>query len=332
MAKITDLPPELLCRLADEAHQKDIFQLRLVCKSLSSSLASQALSRVVIAVGTPFGGRDEGPGMNALGTLSEVKDHLVQLLARTLSINRLAPPANVESDALSKLLQSALEYIAHPRETPLPNHFALSVVLALVPLLASIEEIELTAFQKGQLPILSGINRLTKLHISLQAIQWRGMGIVVGGEIAGAIDRSWDTLEDLKLEKPPGGIVSHSFPRLRSLSLTAEACAVVLPADMPFPQLPSLQFLHLKPCLGGADHLQRVDNFFTFLQGSAIRLKGVEAPATRSLIRYLDSYEDGLQELEIHSDYRGSIDTAGSRPVGYLSKCNAWCPMMRAFP
>jgi hypothetical protein len=56
-------------------------------------------------VGTPYGGRDDGPGMHALESLSEASNHPVRVLAQVLHIKRLAPPADVTQDALNKMLQ-----------------------------------------------------------------------------------------------------------------------------------------------------------------------------------------------------------------------------------
>jgi hypothetical protein len=136
-------------------------------------------------------------------------------------------------------------------------------------------------------------------------------------EVAALVERSRSTLEILRLEINPRfrGLLSaicqdaadsenpdpKSFPGIRSLTLTPDGWTVILPASLPLPHFPSLQFLHLTPSLVTDDNAFRVDSFYEELQQSSVCLKGIAAPATQSLIHYLKSYQGGLQELEIHS-------------------------------
>lgn len=205
--------------------------------------------------------------------------------------------------------------LADMKGTPLPSRFSLSNFLN--PLFPSLEEVDLSAFQRGQVPILSRVNRLRKLHISVKSPFWRDIDNAVAQEVVGAIERSKATLEVLLLHLSPlpiGSLLSdhqgqgyrfsaQSFPRLRSLSLDVEACIVMLPMNIPLPLFVSLQFLRLRPPSSGRAHdLQRVRDAFGMLESSSIRLRGVTAPASEALVRYIGSYENELQDVEVYDD------------------------------
>jgi hypothetical protein len=185
----------------------------------------------------------------------------------------------------------------------------------LAPLAVSLTRVVIDGIPEDQLSLLNGVSKLSHLSIYLSVSDLTGEHVNNFSIIRGAIHRSSDTVQSLKLDllrwKSSSSPISDlfngaNFPRLATLHLQVcgEKLETTLQCTPPLPahQLSSLKALHLTGILGwyppeipaGSEHI------FTFLQRSGIHLVEINCGyICEPLLQYLLSYSQTLEVLKI---------------------------------
>ncbi|KAH6910327.1 hypothetical protein BKA70DRAFT_121262 [Coprinopsis sp. MPI-PUGE-AT-0042] len=189
-------------------------------------------------------------------------------------------------------------------------------IQALQPILPSLRQVELLAFQGDHMLLLSSLPPLTRLVID-DLYYNSEVGDLVWKETTRLVARSRDTLQELRLSVWPQRCDnrtpsiqdilprSTSFPKLKSLSLNANLAT--RSTSMALPQISSLQSLSLSGGVNRGAWPQEQDNTFVALRQSRIHLRQVTAPESPPLLDYLASYESVLERIQIEDS--GQRDT-----------------------